>query len=328
MRILKILGIGLLLPRQVQLERSITIDRPAATVFAVLNGFKRFNDWSPWAARDPEAKYTFAGPPFGAGAKLTWEGDPDTVGAGSQTIRLSAPYSRIGVALDFDGQGPANANYVLTPEGSGTRVVWSFDTDLGMSPLSRWFGLMFESMIGPDYEEGLANLKRLVEGLPATDIAGFSAEVVQVEAVPVAYVEASCGKDEAEIARTIGESYLEVGRVLASRKLAMAGAPITINTRWDDSGYGFEAAVPVAAMPDDPPADDARVRFKQTYAGPALKVVHRGAYRDMPATYDKLYAWAAAHGFEQNGPPWDEYVTDPGNTPEAELLTNVYLPVH
>ena len=336
MRILKILGIGIVvlivlflgfgfvLPRQVQIERSITIDRPAANVFAVLDGFKRFNDWSPWAARDPKAKYTVSGPASGAGAKLAWEGDPKTVGSGYQTIRLSVPYSRIAVALDLDGRDPANANFVLTPEGPGTRVVWSFDTDLGMNPLSRWFGLMFESMIGPDYEEGLANLKRLLERLPATDVAGVTAQAVQVEAVPVAYVEGACGKDEAEIARTVAASFGEVTKFLASRKIAPAGAPITITTRWDDSGYAFDAALPVAAIP---PAADARVRFKQTYAGPALKVVHRGAHRDMPALYDKLDAWAAIHGFEPNGPSWEEHVTDPGSTPEADLLTNVYLPV-
>ena len=339
MRMLKILGlgilvlivlfvgIGLMLPRQVKIERSITIDRPAATVFAVLNGFKRFNEWSPWAAKDPAAQYTFTGPTFGAGAKLSWEGDPKTVGSGSQAIRLSVPYSRIGVDLDFDGQGKGKADFALSPEGSGTRVVWSFDTDLGMSPLSRWFGLMFESMIGPDYEQGLARLKELVEQLPVTDIAGLTAEVVEVEAVPVAYVEASCGKDEAEIGRTIADSYAEVTKFLTARKVSPAGPPITINTRWDDSGYGFEAALPVDRVPDDPPAADARVRFKQTYAGRAIKVVHRGAYRDMPPTYDKLFAWAAAHGFKQDGPPWDEYVSDPGSTPEAELITNVYLPV-
>jgi effector-binding domain-containing protein len=44
-------------------------------------------------------------------------------------------------------------------------------------------------------------------------------------------------------------------------------------------------------------------------------------------TYDKLQAFMAARGYEANGAPWDEYVSDPGNTPEAELITNIYQPV-
>ena len=46
-----------------------------------------------------------------------------------------------------------------------------------------------------------------------------------------------------------------------------------------------------------------------------------------PQVETGLFAYLAARGMEQNGPPWDEYVTDPGSTPQAELRTNIYLPV-
>jgi len=32
-----------------------------------------------------------------------------------------------------------------------------------MNPLNRWFGVFLEGMIGPDFEKGLANMKKLVE---------------------------------------------------------------------------------------------------------------------------------------------------------------------
>jgi hypothetical protein len=32
-----------------------------------------------------------------------------------------------------------------------------------MNPLFRWFGLFIEKMIGPDFEKGLANMKKLAE---------------------------------------------------------------------------------------------------------------------------------------------------------------------
>lgn len=72
---------------------------------------------------------------------------------------------------------------------------------------------------------------------------------------------------------------------------------------------------------------DSEVQVKTTYAGKVLRVVHKGAYREMEGTYEKLFACAAAYGYEKAGDPWDEYATDPGTTPEPELLTNVYLPV-
>lgn len=321
-----ILGIGFLLPGHVHAERSIVIERSPATVFAVLEGFGRFNDWSPWAKLDPNAKYTYSGPEWGPGAAIAWEGDPKRVGKGTQTIRSTDPGKRVVVDLDFMEQGKATAAYDLIPEGNGTKVVWGFDTDLGGNPLYRWFGLMMDSMIGKDFETGLASLKGLVEGLPAGDLTGFEAELIDATPVTVAYLSTESSQDPAEIGKAIGAAYQEVGKFMAKHKLAMAGAPITINTRWDDTGYGFDAAIPVDHAPESVP-EGSTVRVKETYGGKAIKTIHKGAYPRMHDTYEKLYAWTAARGYEEAAPPWDAYVTDPGNTAEEDLVTEIYLPV-
>lgn len=109
--------------------------------------------------------------------------------------------------------------------------------------------------------------------------------------------------------------------------LKQAGPPITINTRWDEAGYAFDAAIPIDRVPRLAVQAGSPVQIKQTYGGGVLKVTHLGRYGDMPATYDKLAAYMAAYGHEAAGPSWDEYVSDPGKTPEAELVTNIYAPV-
>jgi hypothetical protein len=152
---------SLLLPASTHVERSVVIDRPPAQVFATVNSFQRFGEWSPWAAYDPSAKYTFEGPASGVGARMTWTGNR-SVGSGSQEIVESLPDRRVDIALNFDGN-PARAAYTLVPEGSGTRVTWSFDSHHGYNPMSRMFGLLFDRMLGPDYEQGLAKLKSLLE---------------------------------------------------------------------------------------------------------------------------------------------------------------------
>jgi effector-binding domain-containing protein len=319
--------VSLFLPRQVHVERSASIAAPRATVFALLNGYKRFNEWSPWAAMDPNAKYTYSGPDAGVGAKMAWVGDPKSVGSGSQEIVESQPYERVKSALDFGDQGKATALFVLAKQDAGTKVTWGFDTDLGMNPVARYFGLMFDRMIGKDYEKGLAGLAALAESLPKVDFEGLGVAHVEVAPITVAYVEASSSKDEKAIAAAIGGGYAEVQKFMKAQRLEPAGAPLTIDTKWDDTGYAFDAALPVNRAPDDPLPADSKVKVKQTYAGKVLKVVHKGAYREMPGTYDKLFAYAAAHGLERNGPTWDEYVSDPGSTPEPELITNLYVPV-
>ena len=153
---------GLLLPSATHVERSTVIARSPEQVFATLDSFERFNAWSPWGEYDPQAKYTFEGPARGVGARMRWVGNR-SVGSGSQEITASEPHHRIVVALDFDGS-QANASYLLAPEGQGTRVTWAFDSEHGMNPFKRWLGLLFDKMIGADYEKGLAKLKAMEEG--------------------------------------------------------------------------------------------------------------------------------------------------------------------
>jgi effector-binding domain-containing protein len=316
-----------LLPREVRVEREARIDAPVSTVFALVDGFGRFNDWSPWAARDPEARYTYEGPRRDVGERMSWEGDPDTVGSGSQTLVERVPWEKIGTELDFGPEGKATATLSLSPDQGATRVRWSFETDLGMNPVGRWMSLFMDRWIGSDYEQGLANLKRLAEGLPKTDFRGLEWSEVQVQARPVAYVEASCGKDEREIAATMASAYARVSSFLNRNGLDQAGPPLTINHEWGDAGYRFDAALPLTRVPDVRVPVDSPVRVKSTYAGRALRAVHRGSYTTMAATYEQLFSCAAAYGYERAGSPWDEFVTDPTDVPAAEPVTNVYLPV-
>jgi effector-binding domain-containing protein/uncharacterized protein YndB with AHSA1/START domain len=315
------------LPRRVHVERSITIGAPPSTVFTLVNSFKRFNEWSPWLEKDPKATYTYSGPRTGVGAKVAWVGDPKTVGTGSQEIVESRPYTLVRNRLEFAGEGPSEATMTLQPEGTSTRTTWALDTDLGWNPVARYFGLFFDRMVGPDFEKGLANLKALSEKSPKVDLTGLAAEVVEVKSLPIAFVTATSGTDEQAIAAAIGGSFSQVKLFMSQNGLTQAGAPITINTRWGEGAYTFDAGIPIDRLPGEPVPAESTVKIKGTYAGLAAKAVHRGAYTGMRRTYEQLYAWVAINGYAPAGDPWDEYASDPGRVAESELVTNVYVPI-
>lgn len=319
--------IAFVLPRQVAVERSRVIDAAPETVFAALNGFHRFNEWSPWADRDPNATYAYEGPITGVGARMTWSGDPKTVGAGSQEIVASEPHERVAANLDFGEQGTAESEFRLEPAEEGTRVTWGFRTDLGNNPIARYMGLMFDSWIGKDYEEGLAALDAFVGALPEADLSGLEVEAVTVAPMTVAFVTKQSGQEPDEIAKAIESGIGEVMRFVGKRKLEATGPPITINQQWEGGQYVFDAAVPVVAGQGVEVPSDSAVSIKSTWEGPALKVVHRGSYQRMNATYEAAFAYVEAAGYEPAGPPWDVYVTDPTTTPEDELVTEIYIPV-
>jgi hypothetical protein len=154
--------IGFLLPRQVHVERSIVINAPQSQLFEALNSFKRFNEFSPWAALDPNTQYTYEGPESGVGARMSWVSNDSDLGSGTNEIVESKAPDLIRTKLDFGGQ-LAEAAFRFEPAAGGTRVTWGFDGDLGNNPVMRFVGLMFDKWIGSDYEKGLARMKQVME---------------------------------------------------------------------------------------------------------------------------------------------------------------------
>lgn len=319
--------IGFLLPSTAHVERSTTIEAPPATVFALVNSFRSFNKWSPWADRDPETEYLFEGPEIGVGARMSWSSENPQVGVGSQEITLSEPHSRVESQLDFGPQGTAQAFFALEPVEVGTRVTWGFDTDFRMNLISRYMGLMFDNWIGADYEAGLAKLKALAEGLPKADWTDMEIEVVEIEPAVIAYVDTSSGWDPEAISQAFTAAFGQVGGFLAANGLQMAGAPVAITIKTTPESWEFEAGMPIAEMPDLEIDPASPVQIRRTQGGKAVRGISVGPYSEITGNWQKVMAWAAAHGFEATGSPWEQYLSDPGDTAEEELVTHLHLPV-
>ena len=315
--------VGLFLPRTAHVERSIVIDAPQAMVFTVLNGFRQFNRWSPWADIDPGATTTVEGPEAGVGAKLSWAGNAE-VGTGSQEILESAPYERIKLRLTFgDFPGEFAAGYALAAEGAGAKVTWSFDADYGSSVFGRYFGLMSDAMLGPDYEKGLVRLKAFVESLPKADFSGMKFEVTTAKAEPLLLLQVRSANDASAIGVALGVAYGRLSGHIAAQGLAQAGPPIAIHNGESGGAIALDAAIPVGA--DAPGAGS--IRAGRGYEGRVLKGVYVGDYTGLPGARDKVRAYLATAGLEQVGPLWEQFASDPGSTPAAELVTNIFVPI-
>lgn len=162
-----VFALGFVLPGKSHVERSTVIAAAPEMIYPYLSDFENFNAWSPWAARDPDAKYTITG--AGVGQKMSWTSDKPEVGSGSQEITaLEAPHL-VRTRLDFGEQGVANGAFTLSPYEGGTKVVWSLDADMRegvpvyMQPVATYMGFFMDGMVGPDFEKGLENLKTVVE---------------------------------------------------------------------------------------------------------------------------------------------------------------------
>ena len=153
---------GLMLPDTRHIERQINIEASAEDIFPYLNNLQQFNKWSPWAKIDPQTRYIFDGPEAGVGAKMSWTSPDKTVGKGSQEIVESEMNSSVKTLLKFGKNDLSMATFKLTESSASTTVVWSFDINLS-NTISRYFGLMMESWVGHSYEQGLTELKAVIE---------------------------------------------------------------------------------------------------------------------------------------------------------------------
>jgi uncharacterized protein YndB with AHSA1/START domain len=159
-----ILGLALTKPDDFRVQRSTSIKAPPEKVFAILNDFHNWPQWSPWEHKDPAMKRSYSGPVSGKGAAYAWEGDKN-VGHGSMEIVESSPPSKIMLKLDFLKPFEAHnlVDFTIVRSGDSTNVDWAM---YGPSPFISKVMTVFMSMdkmVGKDFETGLANLKAAAE---------------------------------------------------------------------------------------------------------------------------------------------------------------------
>lgn len=147
-------------------EREVTINRPRAEVFAYLRLIKNQSVWGPWFKKEPTMKQEFRGTDGEVGFVAYWNGTTDDVGEGEQEIKRIVDGERVETQLRFIRPFESKADAYLITEDSGegkTRVRWGF-TGLMPRPMNLLLLVMdMDKEIGKDFDEGLANLKTILE---------------------------------------------------------------------------------------------------------------------------------------------------------------------
>lgn len=147
------------LPSHAHVEREIVIERSPEEVFAVVSDFRQSREWDPWVEQDPAVQSQVTG--SGVGSVYTWSGESAGEGE-SRMVALDPPRSvDLKLKMVRPMQEEFESGWRLEPVANGTRAVWTFDQDLDWFQRYTWFCL--DAILGPQFEKGLANLKRYVE---------------------------------------------------------------------------------------------------------------------------------------------------------------------
>jgi uncharacterized protein YndB with AHSA1/START domain len=151
-------------PDTLRVQRSATIKAPPDKIYPLITDLRSWSVWSPWEKKDPAMKRTFGGADSGKGAVYAWQGNRD-VGEGRMEIVEATPPSKVAIQLDFIKplEGHNVAEFTLAPKGDATNVTWVM---YGPTPfIGKVLGVFMnmDTMIGNDFEAGLASLKVAAE---------------------------------------------------------------------------------------------------------------------------------------------------------------------
>ncbi|HPG10706.1 MAG TPA: SRPBCC family protein [Chitinophagaceae bacterium] len=162
--IVLLLLMAALMPKEYNIERSIVIKKPVAETMGKISDLNHYSTWNPWQQSDPSAKSTITGVPATPGHRYAWEGKK--VGVGSLTLN-SMDASHIHFDLEFlkPWKAKAKDNWHFEPWGDGdeTKITWQNSGGLPW-PMARLMGPMIQKNLGHQFEQGLSNLKKMVEG--------------------------------------------------------------------------------------------------------------------------------------------------------------------
>lgn len=152
--------------KEYAVERSIVIERPIAEVFDYAKYLKNQEYYSVWSLKDPDSRKTYQGIDGTVGFVAGWDSDNKEVGSGEQEIKNIIDGERIDFELrffsPFEAVEPA---YMITESTTNnqTLVRWGFQGKFKY-PMNIMLLMMdFEKMIGDDLDQGLNNLKNILE---------------------------------------------------------------------------------------------------------------------------------------------------------------------
>ena len=235
--------VGLIMPKNVAVERSVVINAPAEQVYSFVNDLEKMNEWGPWLEADPNAKVTFEG--TGVGQKSTWASEVEDVGSGSQEITELKDNELVLTKINFTEPRETEAvgSIRLEEVEGGTKVTWGIDMNVGFPGNVFMLFINMDSKVGPDFEKGLNNLKEMVEAAPSAD--DVVVETMNWNETVYIGIKEIISMDE--ISDYYAEHFPNLFVTLQAAGVQAAGVPTGLYFSWDEDAGITElmAAIPI-----------------------------------------------------------------------------------
>ncbi len=307
---------------KLDVSRSIVIQSPIKTVRDSLSDYKQWPKWSPWLIMEPEAELTFSESQGQAGSSYAWQGK--ITGEGNMVLK-SVSTEKLEMDLQFikPFKSQAKVFFHLQPlDNDSTKVTWIMDSKLPFFMF--WMVRSFEAYIGMDYERGLKMLKDYLEtGAVPSKIDIHGETTLKGSSYFGLSNECSLEKIDSEMTRDFEKLY----EFIEANNLPKEIPPFTLYNSFDlvkrhtDYVVGYPHNDSIELKPN---------LFKDDYSEQKVfKVTHIGRYDHLANAWSAAISYCRANKIKIKKKPvgFEFYINDPETTPEAELITEVLIPL-
>jgi len=161
-----VLIVALFIDGKYDVEREVTINKSKQEVFDYVKSLKNQDNFSVWAKIDPAMKKEFVGEDATVGFVSAWDSENPDAGKGEQKIIKIDEGNRIDYELHFIEPFESTDYAYLTTESvndSVTTVKWGLNGEMKFPMKLMLLFMDMEEMLAPDLQNGLDNLKAILE---------------------------------------------------------------------------------------------------------------------------------------------------------------------
>ena len=163
--VVSIIIVALLIGKEMNVERSVIINKPLKEVFEYLRFMRNLDNFSVWNMADPNMHKEFRGTDGESGFVYIWNSSTmKNVGAGEEELIEVDRNKKIEFEIRFKRpiQMVARTSFVLeSVSADKTNVEWDFQSR-SKFPMNILKSVL-QKMLGKDLEQSLQNLKKVLE---------------------------------------------------------------------------------------------------------------------------------------------------------------------
>lgn len=295
--------LGIVMPKNLHVEKTETLDAPANYLYNIANDFKTNPDWNPWNLDDPKMVLIYGEKSEGIGASYSWTSEES--GNGSATYTKVIPNEYIEAKLVFDGMDTSKYAFTFKPSGDKTAVTWSMDTRMGFP--SNVMGPIFKFIMKRQYGKGLDALEALAKKrIEKKEYFGYI--VKEENILERHYIISRSNVAIADIQKYFTQSLGAIFQKVQSEGLTMKGMPSSLFFNYDLTNGMTDMAAAIPVNEEKAIKDLSSITIpKQT----GLVIDYYGDFANTGVAHSAMTAYMKDRSLLTNTPSVEEYVTDP-----------------